>query len=391
MKRKMTSRLLAALVVCLLATVLFGVSASADTLEVQPCRECAKEGKTFTAFYATTEWAIISQTQCARVYACNNGHRGLTFYTDGTYRDTAAHVAKTNATCTACAVCGNCGEEYGAPLGHDVVIDKAVAPTCINTGLTEGKHCGRPGCGQVLVAQETLDRTDHTYDDGKVTKPTCLTKGYVTYTCTFCGKQEKYITSNPLSHWYDEWEPAGMGSHSAPCKREKCEHIKTTACVDWDFILMVPAEEETGETEQTEAAELTKEAEACTVCPICGALNDGGRLELVEDAKATPVTGWTPEGDMVVRFGELENGEKLMSVAFEYDARLTQCTGRTKFTVPAELLDGYQLMLLDEEGNETELELVTENDETTFELNFAALKNGSRIPVRILHLVPVEA
>lgn len=385
MKGKMVSRLLTALVVCLLATVLFGVAANADALEVLPCRECQKEGKTFTAFYATTEWEKISQTQCARVYECNNGHRGLTYYTDGTYRDASDHVARTNATCTACAVCGNCGEEYGAPLGHEIVIDKAVAPTCINTGLTEGKHCGRPGCGVVLVAQETLPRADHTYDEGKETKPTCASEGYITYTCSVCGDKLKIVTASALSHWYDEWEPAGAGMNSAPCKREGCEHVKTTACVDWSFKLIPAADEE---TEQTEEA---KKAEEYTVCPVCGALSDGGRLELVEDAKPTPVTGWTPKGDMVLRFGELKNGEKLISVGFEYDAKLTQCTGLTKFTVPAKLLEGYQLMLLDAEGNETELELVTENGETTFELDFSAPSGVSRVPVRILHLVPAEA
>ena len=39
-----------------------------------------------------------------------------------------------------------------------------------------------------------------------------------------------------------------------------------------------------------------------------------------------------------------------MCVAFEFDARLVGCTGWTEFTVPAELLEGYQLMLLDNEG-----------------------------------------
>ena len=104
MRGKMVSRLLTALIVCLLATVLFGVAASADALEVLPCRECQKEGMTFTTFYATTEWQKISETQCARVYECNNGHRELTYFTDGTYRDTADHVAKANATCTTAAV-----------------------------------------------------------------------------------------------------------------------------------------------------------------------------------------------------------------------------------------------------------------------------------------------
>ena len=80
-----------------------------------------------------------------------------------------------------------------------------------------------------------------------------------------------------------------------------------------------------------------------------------------------------------------------MSVGFEFDARLVLDTGSTDFTVPADVLDGYKLMLLDADGNETELEVTSKASGATFNLDFAALKWEDRIPVRILHLVPVAA
>ena len=61
-----------------------------------------------------------------------------------------------------------CGDSYKADevaaLGHTEVTDPAVAPSCTQTGLTEGKHCSV--CGAVTVAQETVDMVDHSYEKG---------------------------------------------------------------------------------------------------------------------------------------------------------------------------------------------------------------------------------
>lgn len=59
-------------------------------------------------------------------------------------------------------------------LGHTEVIDEAVAPTCTETGITEGKHCSV--CNEVLVAQ---------------TEAPALGHNYVNHICTTCGDLEK--------------------------------------------------------------------------------------------------------------------------------------------------------------------------------------------------------
>ena len=91
------------------------------------------------------------------------------------------------ATCTEKAVCTRCEKEYGDVLAHTEVIDAALAATCTDTGLTEGKHCS--ACNTVLVAQEVVPAKGHNYN-AVVTAPTCTAGGYTTYTCA-CG--DSYI------------------------------------------------------------------------------------------------------------------------------------------------------------------------------------------------------
>lgn len=213
------------------------------------------------------------------------------------------------------------------------------------------------------------DAAPHAFE-AKVVDATCSAEGYTLHTCKLCKYEYKDNIVKQLSHWYDVWNPVGGEKMSAPCKRPGCEYVKTTDCVKWDFEL---------------------NGESYYVCPVCGETNDGTQLELVEKTTTKPITGWTPEGDLVLRVGELSNGEKIMSVGFEFDARLVLDTGKTDFTVPADVLDGYKLMLLDADGNETELEVDSKASGATFTLDFTAPKWEDRPLVFILHLVPVAA
>ena len=112
----------------------------------------------------------------------------------------------TPATCTdngyTTYTCSGCSDSYVSDyvnaLGHTEVTDEAVAPTCTETGLTEGKHCAT--CGWVQTAQQTIPATGHSWNGGKVTtEPTAIDEGVKTFTCTTCGatRTEKIAKYKP--------------------------------------------------------------------------------------------------------------------------------------------------------------------------------------------------
>ncbi len=195
----------------------------------QPVEAIGHSFPVFDANNISGDWELTTNTsgQCeceldsTYIAMCKNGCGEMTF------KMTAAHghvwsewrnVATSGNPCTSipvrireCTVCqhAECIEqEIGTATGHTEVIDKAVDATCTTTGLTEGKHCSV--CGEILVAQQTVDALGHSYDNNK------------DESCNICGAIRE-IYSEGLEYFLlsnDTYSVVGIGT-----------------CIDTDVII----------------------------------------------------------------------------------------------------------------------------------------------------------
>ena len=241
-------------------------------------------------------------------------------------------------------------------LKHNLVHHDAKTPTCTEIGWDEYDTCSR--CDYTTKVE--IPAAGHDYTE-KVVKPTCGKGGYTLHTCKKCNDSYKDHQTKTLLHWYGEWTSNGDGTHSATCKRKDCKHVSKTECAIVEF-------------KQDEATR--------TLCPVCGNVSDGTHLALVEEVTAEGEH--LPYGELVLRMGETANGNTLLSVCFEVSGKLTRPKGEVKITLPAELLNGVTLALLNADGTEIDLPYIVEGENAVFTLDFT----DAEIPTVLIRLIP---
>ena len=243
-------------------------------------------------------------------------------------------------------------------LKHDLVHHDAKALTCTEIGWNEYDACQREGCDYTTKVE--IPAAGHDYTE-KVVKPTCEKGGYTLHTCKKCNDSYKDHQTKTLLHWYGEWTSNGDGTHSATCKRKDCKHVGKTECAIVEF-------------KQDEATR--------TLCPVCGNVSGGTHLALVEEVKAEGEH--LPYGEPVLRMGETANGNTLLSVCFEVSGKLTRPKGEVKITLPAELLNGVTLALLNADDTEIDLPYIVEGENAVLMLDFT----DAEIPTALIRLIP---
>lgn len=333
------------------------------------------------------------------------------------------NVAEVPATCVtkgtaATQQCKRCGYIVPAqslpidPNNHaNIVKDVAVAPTCTETGLTEGSHCG--DCNKILIAQEVVSSTNHTEVIDPAVAATCtetgLTEGSHRSVCNKILVAQKTVSA--LNHSFtnyisnDDATCTEDGTKTAKCDR--CDVTDTqsdegsakghTSVVD---AAVAPTYSSVGLTEGSHCADcglVFKEQEVIpALVPDTNVdfhLNQTGvlsshRVDVAtgaqKDAPALQAvtSAYTNFSGLTVFHGTLANGERIMTVALIGSDGISEVDITLNVVVNTDVVAGYRLMLVNADGTETELSVGSGNGKSSFALNFA---NGAQI----IHLVPI--
>ena len=180
---------------------------------------------------------VITEAAClipgAEQYVCDCGEKKtevtpalLHEYEKTVVEPTCTEAGYTTYTC-------HCGQSYKGDrvekLGHTEEVVPAVAPTCTEPGLTEGKKCS--ACDKVFITQEEADALEHEYDNAcDISCNVCgedrVTSGHVydsdyDETCSVCG----YVRDIEHTHTY-EW----VIDKPATCSKDGEENEKCTLC-----------------------------------------------------------------------------------------------------------------------------------------------------------------
>lgn len=200
------------------------------------CTECGQSSKG-TADEATFEYGDALGHKYGEWVSNGDGTHTRVCANDSTHTETKdCHGGK--ATCTAKAICEDCGAEYGEMTAHaftaktasDKYLKSAATCTAKAVYYTSCAECGLSSKGTDSEAVFEYGDFGHKFTQWKGTDANCTENGYKERHCTECGyKQTQTIKAK--GHQFGEWKvikKAGCltdGEQTAECT--VCNHKET--------------------------------------------------------------------------------------------------------------------------------------------------------------------
>ena len=182
-------------------------------------------------------------------------------------------------------VCDNCGVDLACKHEGATETVPGHAPTCDNTGLTDGVKC--LVCGDFITAPESIPATGHSASAAvaeNVTAPTCTTEGKhddVVY-CATCGHElsrEKNIVDAALGH-----DEIAHEAQAPTCTAKGWDAYVTCSRCDYNTKV------EKDVIAHSFTVETCAAAKVCTVCgKTTGDVNPNAHNLVISYANGTPV------------------------------------------------------------------------------------------------------
>ena len=305
------------------------------------CSVC--KGEYTAAGHKYETWLYDSNEHWSYCVYCSEERRSSHSFSEHKQSEaTCVSPAKYLGTCSDCGFYRTYDRGDIDPNNHDLIHHAAKAATCTEPGWKAYDTCSR--CDYTTYVE--LPALGHDYQ-AEVIPRTCEDDGYTLHTCTRCADRYADTIIPHCGHWYGEWSANGDGTQRAECLRGGCHHEKTVDCE----IIELPALN-------------------ISLCPVCGTVSDGSKLALTS-ASVKIVSGRIPHGEPLLRVSTLANGEKLLTVGYVYGGTLSKASCQVKLTLPAGLVNGCTLSLLNADGTETPLEYALEGDSAVLTLTFA--------------------
>lgn len=244
------------------------------------CKTC-RDTRTETIAMLEHTWdegQVTTKPTCTqkgiRTYTCKVCKATKTEDIEATGHDYKVKDHK-DATCTedgyTTSVCKNCGDEKKETIkatGHQhTEVRGTKKATCIEEGYTGDTYC--TDCGNMIFTGKKIEKTDHTWDNGVVSKdPTCTEKGSKTYTCAVC-RETKTEEIPATGHQHKEVRD----KKAATCT--KAGYTGNTYCKDCGELLKTGKETDAlghtwGKGKVTRKSTYTAAGQITYTCSRCG-------------------------------------------------------------------------------------------------------------------------